>query len=388
MTENARVLIVADSDEGTNYLAYDLLPQAGYEAIIAFDDNPPPQVDVVVADVNRVLISPLKPLKTQRELGCIAPALVIAPRLSETMVPQIFQLNVSDFISKPAEDNQILDKIASILQGGQPTYSQPGAQAPPAQQQVSPESAQDATVDTLQRRLQELDSLSQIGRMLTSVDDVDTVLSRIVDSATYLSQAEEGALFMSDEKGRLTLRAEKNMGQRQAQVISVMSEDSIATHVFQSGEPIIRSGNEQESLKVKTGYLVQALINVPIIIGQHIVGVLAVYNNSTQPFEQADLSVLSALSVFAAIGIDKARTITELAERIDIAAGASRKALFEIDTIHSPIEALDAQIETMLSGALGQLSTNQTDSLNRMRLSSIRLKEVAQFVQTISEEYQ
>ena len=88
--------------------------------------------------------------------------------------------------------------------------------------------------ETLKRRLNELDTLSRIGRVLTTVDEVDTVLTRIVEAAVYLTRADEGALFMADEQGRLNLRAEKNLGQREASTLSTLSDDSTAAVVFQT----------------------------------------------------------------------------------------------------------------------------------------------------------
>ena len=374
--DRAHVLVVADSEESADHLAHDLLPQAGYEVTLAADNTPPPSVDIVLVDAGRVLVSPLAGLQAQRRLGCDAPALLVAPRLNEAMASQIFELNVRDFLTKPAEDSQLLAKIGHVLQL---TELERG------QQEVGMRLRQQD--EALQRRLNELDALSRIGRVLTTVDNVETVLSRIVEAAVYLARAEEGALFMADEQGKLYLRAEKNIGQGQAQVLSTLSDDSTAMAVFQTGEPILRGGDERESLKVKTGYLVRALINVPIIIRSRIVGVLAVYNHSNTLFERSDLTTLTALSVYAAIALDKARTVTELQQRVDAAAEASRKVLAHTDTIYSPVEAIEAQLESLLSEALGPITETQADVLVRIRLSTVRLKEIGEFVRALAEEY-
>lgn len=389
-TEMTRVLVVTDSEESLNRLAYEVLPQAGYEVIVADANTAPPPVDIVVADVTRMLVSPLGPLQTQRELGCNAPALLVAPRLSEALIPGVFALNVHNFLTSPATDDALLDKIGDVLEAARqnPTEDTPVSQPQDAMPDPSQNTASDQTKDAFVRNLQDVEALTQIGRMLTTVDDVDTVLSRIVDAAVFLARAEEGALFMANEKGQLYLRAEKNIGEREAQALSVLSEDSLAAQVFQTGEPIMRGSGEEEALKVKTGYLVQALINIPVIIGQHIVGVLAVYNNSLAPFEHANVRMLDALAVFAAIALEKAHTVTGLKERIDAAAEASRRALITIDSLQSPIEALDAQIETLLSGALGTPTESQADALTRMRAAITGLKETSNTVHTLAQDFQ
>jgi two-component system NtrC family sensor kinase len=375
---NAHVLVITDNEEHASHLANHLLKEAGYEATVAKDDTPPPEVDVVLVDVDRVMVAPLVGLQAQRRLGCKAPALLVAPRLNEAMAAQVFELNIRNFITKPAKDAELLDKLKDVLRL---TELERG------QQQMGEQLRQQDVA--LKRRLDEMDTMSRVGRVLTTVDDVDTVLARVVDAVVYLTGADEGALFMADKQGNLNLRAEKNLGQKEASTLSTLSSDSTAAVVFQTGKPVVRGGEVTgETFKVKTGFLVQALINVPIIVGPKVVGVMAVYNHGNKPFAEDDLKTLTALSDYAAIALDKAQTMTDLQKRIEGASEDTRKVFAHTDNLTSPSEAIDAQLKLLLSKKLGDLTQEQMDALERIRLSMVRIKEIGDSVRTIAEAYQ
>lgn len=375
---DAHILVVADNEEHASHLANHLLKYAGYEATVAKNDTPPPPVDIVLVDVDRVLVSPLVGLQAQRRLGCKAPALLVAPRLNEAMAAQVFELNIRNFLTKPAKDDDLLKKIEDVLRLTELERGQ--------KEMGERLRRQD---EALKRRLDELDTMSRVGRVLTIVEDVDTVLARVVDAVVYLTRADEGALFMADKLGNLHLRAEKNLGQREAITISTLSDDSTAIIAFQTGKPVMRGGEvEGETFKVKTGYLVQALINVPIVIGTKVVGVMAVYNHGKNPFEENDLKLMVALSDYAAVALDKAQRVTDLQQRVQEASEDTRKVFAHIDGLTSPIEAIDAQLELLLSKKLGDITQKQADALKRVRRSMVRIKEISDSVQAIAEGYE
>ena len=111
---------------------------------------------------------------------------------------------------------------------------------------------------------------------MTSVLDLESVLNRIVEASVYLTNAEEGFLLLVDEEtGELTLRAGKGLGEKAARVMSMKVRDSIAGQVVKTGRPVRMGGfRHDEEYKVKTGYLVKSLVNVPIKSANRVVGVL------------------------------------------------------------------------------------------------------------------
>lgn len=178
----------------------------------------------------------------------------------------------------------------------------------------------------LERHVRELSTLHDIARAMTSVLDLESVLNRIVEAAVYLTNAEEGFLLLvDDETGDLTLRAGKGLGEKAARGMSIKVTDSIAGQVVKTGRPIRMGGfRRDEEYKVKTGYLVKSLVNVPIKTPDRVIGILAVDHSisSKGSFTNHDVALLSSLADYAAIAIQNAHLFAEASARADELAKA------------------------------------------------------------------
>jgi hypothetical protein len=175
-------------------------------------------------------------------------------------------------------------------------------------------------------RAKKLQVLHGIGTAIASALDLEEVLTRIVEAAVFITNAEQGSLLLLDEQTRaLHLRAQKGMGERYARGFSIRTQDSIAGEVVQSGEPR-RLTSAGEGFKVVTGYLVHAILYVPIAIKGRVIGVLAVDNQTRKDsFNQDDENLLQILAGYAAIAFENARVLAE-AERKALTLAAMRSA--------------------------------------------------------------
>jgi two-component system NtrC family sensor kinase len=163
---------------------------------------------------------------------------------------------------------------------------------------------------SLQQRVQELTVLYRIGKSVTNLMAQEELLERIVEASVYITRAEEGFLLLRDpQTDELYLRAAKNLGEHRAQSLRMPIDDTLAGQVVRTGRPIrLDRGRVGVPLKVKTGFLVRATIQVPLILGHQVIGVLAVDNQqSDRVFSENDQSLLSALADYAAIAIENAR---------------------------------------------------------------------------------
>lgn len=164
----------------------------------------------------------------------------------------------------------------------------------------------------LAQRVQELQTLFEIGKSVASQLELETVLRRVAEAAVDLTGADESYLLLLDEvSGDLYLRAEANLGAEEAKNFRVKTKDSIAGHVLQSGQPISLTADSGD-LKVKTGLSVYSLVNVPVRIGQTRLGVLGANNRSQKrAFGGNDELLLCALADWAAIAIQNAKLYVE-----------------------------------------------------------------------------
>ncbi len=169
---------------------------------------------------------------------------------------------------------------------------------------------------SLQRQVDEMETLTRLGRQITSSLELDTVLSSIVDAAVQLTGSEEGSLLLVDEAtGELYMRASKNFQEDFVRTFRLPITDSLAGSVIRSGEPVLIDGSQPQ--KIKTSYLVQSLLYVPLQMQGHALGVLGVDNRHNRlPFTQRHVSLLSALSSYAVIALENAHLFTDIsAER-------------------------------------------------------------------------
>lgn len=160
---------------------------------------------------------------------------------------------------------------------------------------------------SLQRQVSELETLSRLSRSITATLDPDAVLSAIVEAAVELTGAEEGSLLLVDElTGELYMRASRNFQEQFARTFRLPVQDSLAGKVVQTGKPVLLDQNTPQ--KIKTAYLVQRLLYVPLQLHNRVLGVLGVDNRQkTAPFTDHHVQVVSALGEFAVIAIENAR---------------------------------------------------------------------------------
>jgi PAS domain S-box-containing protein len=167
------------------------------------------------------------------------------------------------------------------------------------------------------QKVKELEILRSIGKLITSLLDLDELLARIVEASVDIAGAEEGYLLLVDEgTGELYLRAGQNLGEEHAQGFRVKVHDSIAGSVVKTGKPEIAKSKEGKSLRIKTGYQVKALLNVPLKVRGRVIGVLGVNNKvSDKAFSKDNLHMLSILADYAAIAIENAQLFEDAKQR-------------------------------------------------------------------------
>ncbi len=162
---------------------------------------------------------------------------------------------------------------------------------------------------------EEIEALFSLSKSLTEVLELSEVLNRVVEAARRLTGAEEGMILMpDDEGGQLYLRAKVGIDVEVARNFRVKTEDTLAGRVFAAGQPVLIGA--QGPLKVKTEYLVNSLLYVPIIYESKCIGVLGVNNRSSEAlFLPRHQDLLQNLAAFAAIAIENARIHEETIDR-------------------------------------------------------------------------
>ncbi|MCB0169331.1 MAG: GAF domain-containing protein [Anaerolineae bacterium] len=164
----------------------------------------------------------------------------------------------------------------------------------------------------LKQRVSRLNTLHEIGRIFAAISDPSEVLTKIVEAAVFLTEADEGSLMLVDNKNELYIRAQKGLKETTAAKLKLKVSDSLAGSVVRTGEPL----RFEKRTKVVTGYMVNALIYVPLKYVDKILGVLSVDNQEKETsFNQEDQHILSILADYAAIALENTSLFDGLRKR-------------------------------------------------------------------------
>ncbi|HRV91532.1 MAG TPA: response regulator [Anaerolineae bacterium] len=298
------VLVVDNREDSIKFLRTYVLQPNGYKMIEATDGADAlkialsKKVDLIISDLVMPRMGGLELLEALNHRNIDTPTILMTFHGSEGTAVRAFRLGARDYIIKPFAIDEMLTAIDRAL-----TEARLRQERDALTQTVLKVNQQ------LESRMQELRFLYGIGRSVTSLRDIEPILNRIVDAAAFLTEAEEGSIMLVDEEsGDLYLRAARGLNEKKASSFRIKMHDSIAGQVVKSGQPISIGGqNEDDSFKVKTGYFVKSLLNVPIKNKDDIIGVLAVNNKDTaRAFTERHLNLLTALADYASVAIDNA----------------------------------------------------------------------------------
>jgi two-component system NtrC family sensor kinase len=297
------ILIIDDSRQIAELLSQNILPYHGYRTAVAptgwegllmiKQRNP----DLVLLDLQLPDTSGLEVLRQMREQGQETPVILMTAHGSEATAVEAFRLGARNYLIKPFSEEDALVAIERALR----------------ERRLLRE--KDALHHNLQQRVLELTILSAIGKSVTSLLHIEEVLERIIEAGVYLTQAEEGFLLLADpQSNELYLRAAKNLGEDRVRHFRVPLEDSLAGQVFRTRQPIrLDKSNTGRALKIKTGFLAHALLQVPLVFGKQAIGVLGVANHKAKRiFSENDQYLLSALADYASIALENARLFQQV----------------------------------------------------------------------------
>jgi len=299
------ILVVDDNLENTRFMVDYLLTPSGYAPMVATDGRHGLETalakrpDLIILDFRLPEMSGIEVLRALREKQCDIPIIFLTAYGSEEDIVTCFRLGVKDYFSKPFDVQQMLATIERVL----------GERRQQEQQVLR------------QRELEEY--IKELGTLYGS--SVERVLNRTVEAAVAITGAEEGYLLLVDkDTDELYMRSALNLGERFATGFRLRMDDSIAGRVVRTGEPVRHNYlDDFDRFKVKTDYLVKALLNVPLCAKEKVIGVLGVDNkHSAKTFSRSDQDLLSSLGEHAATAIENAslyeQTHRALAQQVQV----------------------------------------------------------------------
>ena len=296
------ILVVDDGKENCDFIVQYILEPNGYQALVAKDGREGLDMiaryhpDLILLDYQMPRMNGIDVLNSMAANGWNIPVILMTFYGSEEIAIEVFRLGVRDYVKKPFSVEEMIAAIERNMT------------------EVRLRREKDALTERLiqanrelQLRVQELNVLYSVGKSVTSLAEIEQVLTRIVDAAVKITSAEEGYLHLV-HKDKLLCQAQKRHNQPRAEAVNYEVNDSIASHVVTTGQPIMLTP------QASNGQSPASVAYAPLVLRSVVIGALGVRNvsESAGPFTKHHTGLLSALTDYAAIAIQNARNVEQM----------------------------------------------------------------------------
>lgn len=168
----------------------------------------------------------------------------------------------------------------------------------------------------LTRRNVDMALLNDIASTLTSSLELDEILNKTLGHVMNYMKVEAGEIFLIEED-KTTLRMMLHRGQA-AEAFWTKNVFTLGEGypgiVAQTGRPIISTSLSDEEVFLRKAVVdagFKQIVSIPLLSGEHVMGVMSIATRSQSPFEERNLQMLSAVGAWAGLAIENARLHTD-----------------------------------------------------------------------------
>ena len=156
--------------------------------------------------------------------------------------------------------------------------------------------------------------VSDIGQSLTSTLSLDEIFEKILSSVRTTIDASEVSVGLIDEEAREIILEKSLMGPEFSELPPVRLKlgQGIAGWVGETGQPlnvpdVTKDPRWFSGVDQTSGFVTRSILCVPLLVNDQVIGIMEAVNKRSGHFTEADERLLTALSSFVAIAIEKAR---------------------------------------------------------------------------------
>ncbi|PYN82951.1 MAG: hypothetical protein DMD96_04450 [Candidatus Rokuibacteriota bacterium] len=239
----------------------------------------------------------------------------------------------------------------------------------------------------LTRSVGQLTALGEVGRAVSSTLDLETVLTTIVSRAVQLADLEAGAIYEYDEAAEVFhLRATQNLPEEFLEIarpLALPKGEGATGRLAVTREPVqipdiaapdAYHGRLREVL-LRLGH--RALLAVPLISEDHIVGGLVVNRRQPGEFAPEVIELLRTFATQSALAIQNARLFLEIGDKSrQLEVASQHKSEFLANMSHelrTPLNAIIGFSEVLTERMFGELNEKQEEYLKDIHASGTHL---------------
>jgi signal transduction histidine kinase len=244
----------------------------------------------------------------------------------------------------------------------------------------------EARTQDLTRSVGELRALGEVGQAISSTLDLRTVLTTIVARATQLSSTDAGVIYEYDEQREVFVpRATEHL---EADIVETMLATPVRKGEGATGQlaerqepiqvPDILAAPAESRVRgalVRAGY--RALLAVPLVRDDHLLGGLTVIRKATGAFAPEVIELLRTFATQSALAIQNARLFLEIEDKsrqLEIASQHKSEFLANMShELRTPLNAIIGFSEVLSERMFGELNEKQEEYLKDINASGTHL---------------